>query len=328
MTLADTALITLPEAKNFIRLDAAYSTHIDAEYVGVGDGAETEFTLDNTPVTGSLKLYLNNSLLTETTHYSISGAAITFVVYPTLGYPITASYDYAASTDTFESYDDTLLETLINSATKKCEDYSGRAFIQRSITEYHEGNGGSQLRLGKAPVDSITSVSYMKIAGNTGDGFTYAWTLGNTPKTGTLTVYVDGTLLTVNVDYTLSDATVTFTTAPTDGAKIVFRYEVDMYVTSDYTEKLHIGRLSGTWYSDYKYKVVYTAGYGATRATAQAAVPDAVTAVLTAVANWYDNRLGVKTQAITGIGSVDYGDVLELPNISKALLSSLRRDLI
>ena len=145
MTLATTALITLPQAKNHLKLDAAASLHIDAEYVGVGDGSDTTFDLDHTPVTGSLKLYLNNVLLTETTHFSIVAAAITFVVYPPTGQAITASYDYAASDDTFESYDDELLETLINAATKKCEDYCRRAFIQRAITEYRVGDGGIHL---------------------------------------------------------------------------------------------------------------------------------------------------------------------------------------
>ncbi len=96
MTLSNTALVTLAQTKNFIRMDAASSLHIDAEYVGEGDGAETHFTLDHTPIEGSLKLYLNNVLLTETTHYTISGAALTFVVYPPNGQAITASYDYAA----------------------------------------------------------------------------------------------------------------------------------------------------------------------------------------------------------------------------------------
>ncbi len=328
MALSDTALVTLPEAKNYMRKDAAAALHIDAEYVGVGDGAETHFSLDHTPVTGSLKLYLNNSLLSETTHFTISGANITFVVYPPAGQAITASYDYAASDDTFEAWDDTLIEHLIHAATKKCEDYCGKAFIQRAITDSINGNGTNTLRLPKAPVVSVTSVSYKKVVTATGDGSTQAFNLGYIPRAGTLTVYVDGVDKTSPADYLLSGQTVSFTTAPALDAEIVFRFEVKLTLGTSYTEKLHLGRLSGSWLQDYEYVVIYTAGYGATRAAAQAAVPEAVLAVLAAVAWWYENRLGLKSESVTGIGSADYGDPGELPPLSLKYLAKLNRNLI
>lgn len=274
MSLATTALVTLPEAKNFIRKDAASSLQVFAEYVGMGDGSTVEFTLDNTPVSGSLKLYVNGSLQTETTNYSISTATITFVTAPTLNHPITASYDYAASDDTFEDYDDTLLEHLINAATKKCEDFCGKAFIQRAITENRIGDGNTHLYLNKRPVSTFTSIT---LGGNT---------------------------LTEDTDFTLYDE---------EG--LLLRPVGVTTLWSDNPE-------SYGWTKNYKIVITYTAGYGATRAATQALVPDAVLAVLTAVANWYENRLGLKTENIAGIGSQSF-EIGELPEQSKRLLSSL-----
>jgi hypothetical protein len=328
MSLSDRALITLNQAKNFIRLDAAASLHVDAEYLGMGDGGDKTFDLDHTPIDGTLKLYVNGTLQVETTGYSISTATITFVSAPALNHPITASYDYAASTDTFESYDDDLLERLIEAATKKAEDYTARAFVNDTITETHHGEGTGIIRLYRQPVNSITSVSWQKAERFTGDGDTVDFALNETPLSGSLSVYVDGTLQTATTDYTLSGATITFTTAPSDEAKIVAKYYVELDVVDDYTEWLHIGRLKGSWLNNYIYRVVYSAGYGANRATVQPLLPDAVTAVLIAVATWYENRLGVKSQSITGIGSVDYGDPEDLPAAAKAKLRLLKLDVL
>ncbi len=278
MTLSATALVTLIQTKSHLRKDASISEVVSAEYVGEGDGAETHFTLDHTPVTGSLKLYLNNSLLTETTHYSISGAAITFVVYPTSGYPITASYEYAPSSDTFEDYDDDLIEILINAATKKCEDYCKRAFIQRSITENRIGDGGTLLMLNKRPVNTFTSIT------------------------------LDGTALTEDEDFTLY--------------KEEGYLERPIGTTSFWSDRIQ----AVSWTKGAKIIVTYNAGYAATMAATQALVPEAVLAVLVAVSNWYENRLGVTSQNISGLGSATY-DVGELPEASKRLLSSLNTNL-
>jgi len=324
MSLSDTALVTLAQAKNFIRVDAATSLNVPAEYVGLGDGETVEFTLDNTPISGSLKLYVDGVLQVEDTDFTISEATITFTTAPVADAPITASYDTTAGDNTFESYDDNLLENLINAATKKAEVYTGRAFIQRSITESHNGDGLDILRLYRQPVALVTSVSYKKVVRKTGDGSTTAFALGNTPKSSSLTVYVDGVLQTVDEDYILSGSTVTFTSAPSDGAKIIFRYEVELDLADDYSERLHIGRLHGSWLENYEYVIVYTAGYAATRAATQALAPDAVTAILIAVATWYGNRMGVKSENVSGVGSVDYGEPGELPPASKRLLNSLK----
>jgi len=159
MALNDIALVTLLQAKNHLRIDAAASLRVDAEFVGVGTGAEDEFSLDNTPVEGSLILKVNDVLQVEDTDFTISADAITFTTAPTLNHGITASYDYAADADTFESYDDELLENLINAATKKAEDYTGRAFIERTVTETHIGNGTTILKLYKMPIVAAEAIA-------------------------------------------------------------------------------------------------------------------------------------------------------------------------
>ncbi len=159
MTLSITALVDVTQAKTYLRVDAAASLHVDAEFIGVGDGADKTFDLDHTPVSGSLRLYVDNVLQVETTDYSISGATVTFVVAPSLNDGLTANYDYAASADTFEAYDDDLLERLIAAATKKAEDYTGRVFLQRELVETHIGDAKQVLRLYKWPVVSVTSIT-------------------------------------------------------------------------------------------------------------------------------------------------------------------------
>ena len=323
MSLSDNALVTLTQAKNFLRMDASASLRVDAEYVGVGDGATKDFTLDYTPIEGSLRLYVNNALQTETTHYTIADKTITFVTAPTLDHPVTASYDKTATDDTFEDFDDDLLERMIEAATREAEDYTGRAFVQREITESHHGNGSRTLRLYRRPVVSVSSVSYKRIMRSTGDGETVAFSLGYTPKSGSLTVYVDNVLQVADTDYTLSGQVVTFASAPTDGAEIIFRFEVSLVLNTSYFENLYIGRLIGTWLSGYEYVAVYTAGHGATRALAQVAIPDAMMAVLIAVSNLWENRLGLTSQNVSGVGSASFGG-LGLPDASKALLQPLR----
>ena len=159
MSLSDVALVNLTQAKAYLRVDASASLRIDAEYVGVGNGVAVEFDLDNTPVEGSLKLFVDGALQAEDTDFTISGSAITFTAAPVLNKGITASYDYVAGDDTFESYDDELLETLIAAATKKAEDYCGRVFIQRKIAEIRLGDGTQTLKLYKQPVVSIDTIT-------------------------------------------------------------------------------------------------------------------------------------------------------------------------
>ena len=333
MALNDLALVTLIQAKNYLRVDAAASLHIAAEYVGVGDdgvGGTKVFTLGHTPVEGSLKLYLENVLQKETTHFSIAVATITFVTAPPDGDIITASYDrvWEAGDDLFESYDDELLERLIETATKKAEDYTGRAFVQGQITEKHFGDGTKVLKLYKQPIVSITSIDrcHAERVG-TGDASTVEFTLDNTPVAGSVKLYVDGVLQVVTDDYTISGATITFVaeSTPADGARITATYNTDI---SDYTEWLNIGRLKreALWTQGCIYEVVYIAGYGADREATQALVPDAMAAVLLMVAYLYENRTDlVHGESVSGVGSVTY----ELPlyiekSAANLLLNPLR----
>lgn len=175
MALSDEALVTLVQAKNYLRVNAAASLHVDAEFVGVGTGSEDEFDLDNTPVEGSLILKVNDVLQVEDTDFTISAATITFETAPTLNHGITASYDYAAGDDTFESYDDELLERLIEAATRKAEDYTGRAFIRRAIEETHIGDNKQVLVLNKRPVTEVDTIT---VGGDVLASYTERLTIG------------------------------------------------------------------------------------------------------------------------------------------------------
>jgi len=175
--------------------------------------------------------------------------------------------------------DDDLIITLINSATKKCEDYCQRAFVQRAITENRIADGGTLLMLNKRPVSAFTSIS------------------------------LDGTALTEDTDFTLYDE---------EG---LLKRPVSNSLWT--TEAL----LAYAWTEGQKIVAVYTAGYGATRAATQALVPDAVLAVLICVSNWYENRLGITSESISGIGSQAYSEIGELPEQAKRLLSSLHANL-
>ena len=327
MALNDTALVTLAEAKEYLRVNAATNLQVYAEHVGTGDGSDKTFSLDNTPVGGSLKLYVNNVLQTETTHYSISGADITFVTAPTSTYPITASYDKTASSNTFESYEDLLLENLIEAATKKAEEYTGRAFIQRSITEYHTGDGSNSIWLFFQPVDSITSVVVsLSEAIGTGDGSDTTFSLSEVPTASSLTLYVDAVVQTVTTDYTISGADITFVSAPSADAKITAKYTHTILAINEYAERLPVGRLqnAGNWVNGLTYKIIYVAGYASTRAATQALVPDVVSAVLLILANLYENRTDqLKSESVAGLGSVAYA----LPSQAEMILSLYRTSL-
>ncbi len=333
MSLSDAALVTLAQAKAHLRIDAVTNLHIDAEYVGAGDVGETlVFPLDYTPVEGSLKLYLEGILQVETTHFSITDAVITFITAPPDSDIITASYDrlWEVGDDLFESYNDLLLENLIEAATEKAESYTGRAFVQRSVTESHFGDGSKVLRLYKQPVDSITSVvREISEAVGTGDGSTVEFTLDETPTALSVKVYVDGTLKTLTMDYTISGAVITFesTSIPADGAKVTAKYTHTILAINEYTEWLSVGRLQSVdaWTANRIFTVVYTAGYAATRPATQALVPDAVAAVLLILANLFENRTDqVKTERVADLGSVTY----DIPSQAKVLLNPLKVNLL
>jgi len=325
MSLSATALVDLTQTKMYLRVSTASYLQVYAEYAGMGDGITKVFALDYAPVEGSLRLYVDGVLQAELTHFTISGSTITFVTAPANGKPITADYDRVSPDNTFESYDDDILEKLIEAATEEAEKYTGRAFVQREITESHLGDGSSILRLYKRPVVSITSVSWKRTERYVGDGSTKIFTLGNTPKAGSLEVYVDGVLKTIDVDYTLSGRTITFTSAPTDGAVIVCKYGVALGLSADYTEQLHIGRLKGSWWNGYEYVVIYKTGYGTTREAVQPLVPDAVAAVLEVMAFLYENRTDrVDSTSVSGLGSVSY----KLPSRARELLNPYRTNML
>jgi len=333
MTLSAYALVTRNQAKAMLQLDQAATLKIDSEYVGTGNGANVTFTLDHTPLAGSLKVWVNTggtpALQVDPTNYTYSTVTITFVVAstPANGAIVTASYDYAAATGTFESYDDDLLDTLINSATVEAEKYCGRCFMPQTLTESHWGRDTETLNLYRQPVISITSVAYKVVEAKTGNASTVAFTLGNTPMTGTLTVYKDGVLQATPANYTLTGKVVTFGVAPALSTKLVFKYSTELFLGVDFEDHSAIGRLTGHDFSSaYEYVVVYMSGYygsGATLAQVQALVPAAVQAVLTAVSVWWDNRQGLHPMGL-GMSEMVQG----LPAASKRLLDTLRVSVI
>lgn len=87
---------------------------------------------------------------------------------------------------------------------------------------------------------------------------------------------------------------------------------------TEWSERLTIGRVycaevwesavdaSAVWELDSEIVIVYTAGHDSSRAAAQAKVPQAVTAVKMLVAEQYENREGVKSVSIDGVGSTVY----------------------
>lgn len=159
MSLSDTALVTVPRVKAYLKIDAIAALVVEAEYVGMGDGETTVFSLDHAVVEGSLRLYVDGELQVENTDFTLSDTTITFTTAPASDMPITASYDKVAADGTFESYDSEVFELLIEAATQKAENYTGRAFVKREITETHIGDGTQILKLYKQPVFEVTSVT-------------------------------------------------------------------------------------------------------------------------------------------------------------------------
>ena len=90
--------------------------------------------------------------------------------------------------------------------------------------------------------------------------------------------------------------------------------------STEWSERLSIGRLycaqvwestidaSAIWELDSEIVIVYTAGYDTDRSVVQGLVPAAVTAVKMLVALLYENREGVKSVSIDGVGSTVYDD--------------------
>lgn len=56
------------------------------------------------------------------------------------------------------SGEDEMIKRLISAATKIAEDFTGRVFISRAITETHVGDGAEELRFYKQPVSEISEV--------------------------------------------------------------------------------------------------------------------------------------------------------------------------
>ena len=93
----------------------------------------------------------------------------------------------------------------------------------------------------------------------------------------------------------------------------------------DYTARMNSGVLIGNWPNGSNIEVVYTAGI---LDDYDGDLPDAKLGILTAVAIWFNNRLGVQSESISGIGSVSYDYESELPQAAKNKLAGLRKRVI
>lgn len=63
-----------------------------------------------------------------------------------------------------DSADDETIMRLIEAATKKAEDFAGRAFVQRAITENRIGTDDTLLSLHRQPIVTVTSVTLDSIS--------------------------------------------------------------------------------------------------------------------------------------------------------------------
>lgn len=59
---------------------------------------------------------------------------------------------------TADTTDDTLLESIISRVSANIEKRCNRSFIAAAVTEYHKGNGTSELLVRQPPVNSVTSI--------------------------------------------------------------------------------------------------------------------------------------------------------------------------
>ena len=72
----------------------AVGTDIQEAVSGTVNGSNVNFTVSQTPIAGSFRLYRNGSLLRTPTHYSRTGVNITMVVAPVVGQDLDATYRY------------------------------------------------------------------------------------------------------------------------------------------------------------------------------------------------------------------------------------------
>lgn len=124
-------------------LDVVYASGIQAEDIveediGTGDNTETEFSLDHKRVVeGSDKIYLDGTLKTRDTDYTINEAwgKITFASAPGTDVAIKGDYKYLP-----EGYTNTDLTDLITKAQDEVERWTRKKYTDStSTTEYFPG---------------------------------------------------------------------------------------------------------------------------------------------------------------------------------------------
>lgn len=97
---ADSTFAGLPFTAFYITSDVG-GVFVNAEApVGAFDDVNTTFALGNTPISGSMELYLNGTLLSEGDDYTISGSTITFTAPADSGFAGTPFLAYYRTANT------------------------------------------------------------------------------------------------------------------------------------------------------------------------------------------------------------------------------------
>lgn len=221
----DTVLMADSTTSTGIKWAAASATSMVRNETPSGtiNSSNTSFTLASTPLTNSLRLYLNGQRLTYTNDYTLSGTTITMVVAPTTGDTLLADYEISSGTFSTGStsfiYNETPSGTVNGSTTAFDTAFN---YVAGTIQVYRDGQlmkgGGADytetdantITFVTAPVTgSVLLVSYQKsvsTAGNadTVDGFHAS---SNSETDGTLVANYGGWIV-INdtLSYSSADA--------------------------------------------------------------------------------------------------------------------------
>lgn len=129
---------------------------------GTIDGVNVDFTLANTPNTGSLKVYLNGQRLTLTSDYTTSGTDLTLVYAPTIGSVLRV--DYLINAGTFSTGSASWVSNETPSGTVDGGNTTftlANAPVAGSLALYRDGQllsgGGEDYTLTSSTVEFVTA---------------------------------------------------------------------------------------------------------------------------------------------------------------------------
>lgn len=205
--------------------------------IGVFDDVNTTFTLTTTPVTGSVRLFLNGLLLAPGVDYTLSGTTITFTAAADSafsGLPFTAFYrttdvggtfvDGETPSGAFDDLNTTF--TLASSVTSNSlELYLNGQFLSEGDDYTVSGSTITFLSAADSSFSGLPFLAFYRVS-NTGanyagnetpsgtiDGANLTYTLAHAPVASSMRLYSNGLFLSEGTDYTITGTTITFTTA-------------------------------------------------------------------------------------------------------------------